>query len=99
MNAANRRGYSFHRDAFRLSSVPGTRKHSFLRHKWHRGQLYVSTPNSILHFINAENISGNVAPASVISCPDTLLSVPQHIFLDTADDRLTSRAEMQTGSV
>jgi hypothetical protein len=52
------------------------------------GQLYVSTPNSILHFINAENISGNVAPASAISGPDTLLSAPQHIFLDTADDRL-----------
>jgi hypothetical protein len=31
------------------------------------GQLYVSTPNSILHFINAENISGNVAPASVLA--------------------------------
>lgn len=35
------------------------------------GQLYVSTPNSILHFINAKNTSGNVAPASVISGPDT----------------------------
>lgn len=48
----------------------------------------MSTPNSILHFINAENISDNVAPASAISGPDTLLSAPQHIFLDTADDRL-----------
>lgn len=52
------------------------------------GQLYISTSNSILHFSEAESSSGNVAPAGVISGANTLLSAPQHIFVDTAADRL-----------
>jgi len=52
------------------------------------GQLYVSTSNSILHFSGVETSSGNVAPAGVISGATTLLSAPQHIFIDTAADRL-----------
>ena len=52
------------------------------------GQLYVSTSNSILHFSQAESSSGNVAPADVISGANTLLSAPQHIFVDTVADRL-----------
>lgn len=52
------------------------------------GQLYVSTSNSILHFGGAQSSSGNVAPAGVISGANTLLSAPQHLFIDTAADRL-----------
>ena len=53
-----------------------------------RGQLYISTSNSILRFSDAENANGNVAPSGVISGADTQLSAPHHIFLDIADDRL-----------
>lgn len=52
------------------------------------GQLYVSTANSILHFNNAESSNGNIAPVSTISGAATQLASPQHLFLDTANDRL-----------
>jgi hypothetical protein len=52
------------------------------------GQLYVSTANSILHFSNAESSNGNIAPVSTISGASTQLASPQHLFLDTANDRL-----------
>jgi hypothetical protein len=52
------------------------------------GQLYVSTASSILHFNNAESSNGNIAPVSTISGTNTQLSSPQHLFLDTANDRL-----------
>jgi hypothetical protein len=52
------------------------------------GQLYVSTANSILRFSNAESASGNIAPAGTLSGASTLLSSPQHLFADTANDRL-----------
>jgi hypothetical protein len=52
------------------------------------GQLYISTPSSILHFNNAETATGNVAPVSTITGSNTQLSSPQHLFLDTANDRL-----------
>lgn len=52
------------------------------------GQLYVSTPSSILHFNNAESATGNTAPISTITGSNTQLSSPQHLFLDTANDRL-----------
>jgi hypothetical protein len=52
------------------------------------GQLYISTPSSILHFNNAETATGNVAPVSTITGSSTQLSSPQHLFLDTANDRL-----------
>jgi hypothetical protein len=52
------------------------------------GQLYVSTSNSILRFSGANSSSGNIAPAGVVSGANTLLSAPQHIFLDVPDNRL-----------
>jgi hypothetical protein len=52
------------------------------------GQLYVSTPNSILRFSNAESSNGNVAPVGTITGASTLLSAPQHLLVDTAADRL-----------
>jgi hypothetical protein len=52
------------------------------------GQLYVSTPNSILRFSSAESANGNIAPAATISGAATLLSSPQRLFADTANDRL-----------
>ncbi|HZD94611.1 MAG TPA: hypothetical protein VE133_10180 [Candidatus Sulfotelmatobacter sp.] len=52
------------------------------------GQLYVSTPTSILRFNNAESLNGNVAPVGTLSGASTLLSAPQHLFVDTAADRL-----------
>ncbi len=50
------------------------------------GQLYVATPNGILHFNNAESSNGNVAPVATITA--TQISSPQHLFIDTASDRL-----------
>src|ERR1041385_8596112 len=52
------------------------------------GQLYISTPTPFLHFNNAETATGNVAPVSTITGSSTQLSSPQHLFLDTANDRL-----------
>jgi hypothetical protein len=52
------------------------------------GELYVSTPNSILRFNNAESSNGNVAPVGTITGSNTSLSAPQHLFLDVAADRL-----------
>jgi len=52
------------------------------------GQLYVATPNSILRFSNAETSNGNVAPTATISGSATLISGPQHLFVDTNADRL-----------
>ena len=50
------------------------------------GQLYVSTPNSILRYSNAEGSIGNVAPAGTITA--TVLSAPRHLLVDTSADRL-----------
>lgn len=50
------------------------------------GQLYVATPNGILHFSNAETSNGNVAPVGTITA--TQISSPQHLFIDTSADRL-----------
>jgi DNA-binding beta-propeller fold protein YncE len=50
------------------------------------GQLYVATPNGILHFSNAESSTGNVAPVATITASQ--ISSPQHLFIDTAADRL-----------
>src|SRR5215475_3646082 len=50
------------------------------------GQLYVATPNGILHFNNAESSNGNVAPVTTITASQ--ISSPQHLFLDTGADRL-----------
>jgi hypothetical protein len=52
------------------------------------GQLYVTTPNSILRFSSAESSNGNIAPAATIRGASTLLSSPQRLFADTANDRL-----------
>jgi hypothetical protein len=52
------------------------------------GQLYVSTPSSILRFNNAESATGNVAPAGIVNGANTQLSAPQHLFLDGPNDRL-----------
>jgi hypothetical protein len=52
------------------------------------GQLYVATPNSILHFRNGESASGDLAPQSIISGANTQLSAPRHLFMDAPDDRL-----------
>ena len=52
------------------------------------GQLYVATGNSILRFSNAESANGNIAPTATINGAATRLSNPQHLFLDTASDRL-----------
>jgi hypothetical protein len=50
------------------------------------GQLYVSTPNSILRFSNAETSNGNMAPTAIITSPSLL--APQHMVVDTSADRL-----------
>jgi len=50
------------------------------------GELYVSTPNSILRFSNAESSNGNVTPTATITSPT--LSAPQHMIVDTNADRL-----------
>jgi hypothetical protein len=52
------------------------------------GQLYVTTPSSILRFSGAETSNGNIAPVATISGAGTFLSAPQHLFADTANDRL-----------
>jgi len=48
----------------------------------------VATQNSILRFSNAESSNGNVAPTATLSGAATLISAPQHLFLDTSADRL-----------
>ena len=50
------------------------------------GQLYVSTPNSILRFSNAEAVNGNTGPTATIT--SSAFSSPQHIVVDTTNDRL-----------
>jgi hypothetical protein len=50
------------------------------------GQLYISTPNSILRFSNAEAVNGNTAPTATIT--SSAFSSPQHIVVDTTNDRL-----------
>jgi hypothetical protein len=50
------------------------------------GQLYVSTPNSILRFSNAEGSIGDVAPTGTVT--GLPLSAPQHLLVDTSANRL-----------
>lgn len=50
------------------------------------GQLYVATPNGILHFNNAETSNGNVAPVGTITASQ--LASPQHLLLDARSDTL-----------
>lgn len=50
------------------------------------GQLYVSTPNGILRFASAETINGNTPPTATITT--VALSSPQHMAIDTTNDRL-----------
>src|SRR5215467_15462107 len=50
------------------------------------GQLYVSTPSSILRFSNAESSNGPVAPVATIT--GSPISSPRHMFLDVSADRL-----------
>jgi hypothetical protein len=50
------------------------------------GQLYVSTPNSILRFSDVEATNGNTAPTATITSAS--LSSPQHMTVDTGADRL-----------
>jgi hypothetical protein len=52
------------------------------------GQLYVTTPNSILRYSNAEGSIGNVAPTATITGASTGLSAPRHLLVDTSADRL-----------
>src|SRR6476660_4947961 len=52
------------------------------------GQLYVTTPNSILRYSNAEGSIGNVAPTGTIAGAATGLSAPRHLLVDTSADRL-----------
>jgi hypothetical protein len=55
-----------------------------------QGILYVSNPNTntILRFNSAAKATGNLGPSGVISGGTTLLNFPQHIFVDSASDRL-----------
>src|ERR1700743_3533872 len=50
------------------------------------GQLYVTTPTSILRFINAETINGNTAPDATIT--SSAFSVLQRLIVDTTNNRL-----------
>lgn len=50
------------------------------------GQLYVTTPNSILRFSNAETVNGNTAPDATIT--STSFSVLQRLIVDPANNRL-----------
>src|ERR1700679_1931204 len=50
------------------------------------GQLYVTTPNSILRFSNAETISNNAPPTATLT--STSFSSLQRLVVDTAADRL-----------
>src|SRR5215467_9275367 len=52
------------------------------------GQLYVTTPNSILRYSNAEGSIGNVAPTGTITGASTGLSSPRHLLVDTSANRL-----------
>jgi len=52
------------------------------------GQLYISTSNSILHFANAETVTGNVVPTGTISGSSTGLSSPKRLLIDAAANRL-----------
>lgn len=50
------------------------------------GQLYVTTPTSILRFSNAETINGNTAPDATIT--STSFSVLQRLIVDPSNNRL-----------
>src|SRR5579871_5928344 len=50
------------------------------------GQLYVTTPSSILRFSGAETVRGNTAPTATIT--STAFSNLQRLAVDTAADRL-----------
>src|SRR5262249_14032614 len=52
------------------------------------GLLYVATSSSILRFNNALSATGNITPATTITGAATLLSSPQHLFIDVPTDRL-----------
>jgi len=54
------------------------------------GRIYVSNSsgNSIVRFDNALTVTGNAAPGTTISGAATLLSSPQYLFLDVANNRL-----------
>jgi hypothetical protein len=52
------------------------------------GQLYVSTPSSILRFNNALTATGNIAPAAVVTGAATGISAAQRLLVDTASNRL-----------
>ncbi len=54
------------------------------------GRIYVTNPanNTLVRFDGALTINGNVAPGATISGSATLLSTPQYIFLDAANNRL-----------
>ena len=50
------------------------------------GQLYVTTPNSILRFSNAETVNGNTAPDATIT--SSSFSILQRLIVDPSNDRL-----------
>jgi hypothetical protein len=50
------------------------------------GQLYVTTPSSILRFSSAETVNGNTAPTATIT--SSSFSSLQRLVVDTAADRL-----------
>lgn len=50
------------------------------------GQLYVTTPNSILRFSNAETVNGNTAPDATIT--SSAFSILQRLIVDPTNDRL-----------
>src|SRR5437660_1035835 len=54
------------------------------------GRIYVTNPtnNTLVRFDGALTINGNVAPGATISGAATLLSNPQYLFLDAANNRL-----------
>ncbi len=54
------------------------------------GRIYVTNPstNTLVRFDGALTISGNVSPGTTISGASTLLSNPQNLFLDAANNRL-----------
>lgn len=52
------------------------------------GKLYVATAGTILRFGNALMANTNVSPEATISGSQTLLSSPQHLLLDVANNRL-----------
>jgi DNA-binding beta-propeller fold protein YncE len=54
------------------------------------GRIYVSNAsnNSIVRFDSALTVSGNATPGTVITGAATLLSTPQYLFVDVANNRL-----------